>query len=124
MLGNVLLYLAVVLGPSLLLGLGIWATRLARAHLDRRRAPTPRNVPIERLSADLRRVHRYLIDLPEDAPALRRNAAEQAYDALLVSACQALDVDHELAGAAARIDRELERLRVEEALRAAGLRIP
>lgn len=124
MVGNILLYAAVVVGPPLLIVLGIRGARFARECADRRRPPVPRYPPIERLSADLRRLHRYLIDLPEDAPALRRNAAEQAYDELLTAACRALDIRQDLAETRSRMDRDLERLRIEEALRSAGLRIP
>ena len=123
MFGNILLYVAAVFGPPALVGLAITATRHVRAYREQRRTPAAAQPPIEQLSKDLRRVHRYLVDLPDDAPALRRTAAEQAYDSLLVSACQALEVDQRLSQAAARIDRDLERLRVEEALRTAGLRI-
>lgn len=124
MLGNILLYAAVVFGPPLLIVLAIRGVRLGRDLADRRRPQQPPHPPIERLSADLRRVHRYLIDLPPDAPAVRRRSAEEAYDALLTSACESLEVRHELRDVSSRMDREIERLRVEEALRHAGLRIP
>lgn len=124
MVGNILLYAAVVFGPPLLVVLAIRGVRISRELADRRRPPEPPHPPIERLSADLRRVHRYLIDLPSDAPALRRRSAEEAYDSLLASACESLEVRHELHEVSSRMDREIERLRVEEALRHAGLRIP
>lgn len=124
MIGNILLYAAVAFAPPLIIVLVIRGVRLARAIADRRRTPSLPYPPIERLSADLRRVHRYLTVLPSDAPAVRRRSAEQAYDTLLASACEALELEHRLQDAASHMDREIERLRVEEALRDAGLRIP
>lgn len=124
MVGNILLYAAVVFGPPLLVVLAIRGVRISRELADRGRPLEPPHPPIERLSADLRRVHRYLIDLPSDAPALRRRSAEEAYDSLLASACESFEVRHELHEVSSRMDREIERLRVEEALRHAGLRIP
>jgi hypothetical protein len=89
----------------------------------RRRGPEPASPPIERLAADLRRVHRALAEFPPGTPAVRRVAARQAYDALLVQACAALDVGHRLDSLAEGLDRDIERLRIEEALRAAGVRV-
>jgi hypothetical protein len=79
---------------------------------------------IEQLSADLRRVHRLLAGFEPGTPAIRRRGAREAYDALLVQACAAVEVEHRLDGSPEGIDRELERLRVEESLRGAGLVIP
>lgn len=125
--GNLVLLVIVVIAPTLL----FWAlTRLPRtvdavgAYLRRRRGPAPTtNPPIERLAADLRRVHRTLADFPPGTPAVRRTATRQAYDALLVQACSALDVPHGLDRIAEGVDRDVERLRVEEALREAGVRV-
>lgn len=54
---------------------------------------------------------------------MKRFAARQAYDALLVQACAAVEVGHRLDSVAEGVDREVERLRVEDALREAGLRV-
>ena len=124
--GNLILLVVAVLAPSLL----FWALlRVPRtvdavgAYLRRRRGPAPSAPPIERLAADLRRVHRILAEFPPGTPAVRRRATSQAYDALLVQACAAVDVSHRLDVLGEGLDREVERLRVEEALRDAGVRV-
>lgn len=123
MVGNVLIYLAVVIAPTLACWLVLKFPRLVAA-ARRRRAPEPEGLPVERLAADLRRVHCSLVKLPPEAPMVRRRAAGQAYDALLAQACRAVGVPHRLDTVPEGIERELERLRVEEALRTAGLAIP
>lgn len=124
--GNLVLLVVVVIAPTLL----FWAMlRVPRtvdaigAYLRKRRGPAPENPPIERLAADLRRVHRTLAEFPPGTPAVRRRATREAYDALLVQACTAVDVPHRLDRIGEGVDREVERLRVEEALRAAGVRV-
>ncbi|TDV46330.1 hypothetical protein [Actinophytocola oryzae] len=126
MAGNLVLLAIAVIAPSLL----FWAiVRVPRtvdavgAHLRARRGPVPTAPPIERLAADLRRVHRTLAEFPPGTPALRRRATRQAYDALLAQACAAVDVPHRLDGMAEGVDREVERLRVAQALRDAGVRV-
>jgi hypothetical protein len=76
------------------------------------------------VSADLRRVHRILAGFGSGTPAVRRLGTRQAYDALLAQACRAVEVEHRLDSLPEGMDRELERLRVEESLRSAGLVIP
>lgn len=122
MLINIALYLAVVFGTPALFALAFYLARKAQQYRARKRAPQPAYPPIEQLSKNLRRVHRYLVELPENAPMARRRAAEEAYDSLLTSACEALEVEQQLAKTS-QLDHDLERLRVEEALREAGLRI-
>ncbi|PXY31637.1 hypothetical protein [Prauserella muralis] len=119
MVGNVLIYLGVVVTPTLVAGLVLALPKLGRA-LARRRPPAPPGAPVERIAADLRRVHRSLTTLAPDAPVVRRRATCEAYDALLAQACRAVGVEQRL-GAVAGVDREIERLRLEEELRAAGL---
>jgi hypothetical protein len=125
--GNVVLLAAVVVAPTLLFWVLLRlpkAVDAVGAHLRRRRrGPVPDRPPIERLAADLRRVHRALAEFPPGTPAVRRIATRQAYDALLVQACAAVDVPHRLGTLAEGVDREVERLRVEEALRTAGVRV-
>jgi hypothetical protein len=69
-------------------------------------------------------VHRTLLEFEPGTPALRRYAARQAYDDLLRQACHALEVPERLDEFPEGMDKEIERLRVEEELRRAGLRIP
>lgn len=84
-------------------------------------SPTPHCRPIELLAADLRRVHR---DLQRPGiPMARRRGVRQAYDSLLVQACEAVDIPQELDSLADGVDREAERLRIEDALRSAGMAI-
>ncbi len=125
--GNLILLAVVVIAPTLL----FWVLLRVPKTVDavgaylrrRRRGPQPACPPIERLAADLRRVHRTLAEFPPGTPALRRRATRDAYDALLVQACTALDVPHRLDAVGEGIDREVERLRVEEALRSAGIHV-
>lgn len=77
--------------------------------------------PIERIAADLRRVRRARACFEPGASAVKKIAARQAYDALLVQACKALDVEHRLLVLPEGMDREIERIRVEERLRDLGL---
>lgn len=127
MVGNLVLLAIAVIAPSLLFWLLLRVPRTvdaAGAYLrKRRRGPAPDCLPIERLAADLRRVHRALAEFPPGTPAVRRRAARQAYDALLAQACAAVEVPHRLDTLAEGMDREVERLRVEEALREAGVRV-
>jgi hypothetical protein len=124
--GNLVLLAVAVIAPSLLFWGLLRVPRMvdaAGAYLRRRRGPAPSCPPIERLAADLRRVRRILAEFPPGTPAIRRRATRQAYDALLVQACAAVDVPHRLDTLAEGVDREVERLRVEEALCAAGVRV-
>lgn len=79
--------------------------------------------PIECVAADLRRVRRVLACFPPGTPAIKRIGARQAYDELLVQACAALDVRHRLRTLPEGMDRDIERLRVEECLRHQGLSV-
>jgi hypothetical protein len=125
--GNLLLVAVVVVAPTLLFWVLLRVPRTADAlgawWRRRRFGPAPVHPPIERLAADLRRVHRALLGFPPGTPAVRRRATREAYDALLVQACAVLEVDHRLDGLPEGVDREVERLRVEEALRTAGVSV-
>lgn len=128
MAGNLVLLLAIaVVAPSLLFWVMLRVPRVVDAVGEfvrrRRRGPEPTGPPIERLAADLRRVHRMLVEFPPGASAAKRFGARQAYDALLVQACAAVDVRHRLDCTAEGVDRDIERLRIEEALREAGVRV-
>jgi hypothetical protein len=126
MVGNLVLLAIAVIAPSLLFWVVLRVPHVVDAigtYLRRRRGPEPSGPPIERLAADLRRVHRVLVNFPEGASAAKRYGARQAYDALLVQACAAVDVRHRLDCTAEGLDRDIERLRVEEALREAGVRV-
>lgn len=125
-IGNLVLLAVAVIAPSLLFWLLVRAPGTVDAmgaYLRRRRGPTPTTPPIERLAADLRRVHHVLATFPPGTPNVRRQATREAYDALLVQACAAVDVPHRLADLPEGMDREVERLRVAEALRTEGVNV-
>jgi len=126
-MANVVLLVAAVVAPTLLFWVLLRVPRAVDAvgaFVRRRRAPHAVAPPIERLTADLRRVHRTLAEYPPGTPNVRRRATREAYDALLIQACTAVDVPHRLTDLPDGMAREVERLRVEEALRDAGLTIP
>lgn len=92
---------------------------LARSLLPDR--VTPVGLPIEQLAADLRRLSQQRTDLATRSPVWF-TAVSAAYDNRLTVACQELEIPehlHELDG----LDLEIERLRVEGLLLAAGLRL-
>lgn len=78
--------------------------------------------PLERIAADLRRLSAALGQIERGTPNVRRVALALAYDDTLAAACRALDLPQSLCELPLGLDRELERLRVEAALEAAGLR--
>ncbi|AXB43534.1 hypothetical protein [Amycolatopsis albispora] len=125
-MGVLLLYGLVAIAPTLLCWLLLRLPRLIR--LVRQRffppPPVPAHPPVQVLAADLRRVHRLLAAYGPGTPAARRTGTRQAYDALLAEACAVLEVPHRLDALPEGMDREIERLRVEDALREAGLTIP
>jgi hypothetical protein len=86
--------------------------------------PVPRPAPpgpgIEQIAADLRRLHRQRSSGPTTESSAWLTAVQRAYDDRLCLACTCLGVDHYLP-ALDGIDRDIERLRVEGALEAAGL---
>ena len=84
--------------------------------------PPPAGPPIERIGRDARRLRAALVVAP-GTPMARRLGALKAYDDLLSDACRALGIDDTLTGLPAGTDRDAERLRVESALEAAGLRL-
>jgi len=124
-MANVLLFAVAVIAPTLVFWGIVRVPRLdAIGERVRRRRVTPKGLPIEQLAADLRRVHRLLVQCPDGTPMVRRVATRDAYDELLRQACTAVDVSHELDALPEGMERDMERLRVEEALRDAGLTIP
>jgi len=127
MVGNLVLLAVAVIAPSLLFWVVLRVPRVVDAVGSyvrrRRRGPVPVGPPIEQLAADLRRVHRVMVEFPDGTSAVKRYAARQAYDALLVQACAAVEVRHRLDTVVEGMDRDIERLRVEEALREAGVRV-
>lgn len=121
---GVLSFLAVALIPTVAFWLALRVPWLVRTLRRLRRKPRPDPLatpPVEQIAADLRRVHRLLMRMPEGASYARRRGAEQAYEDLLAAACRAVGIEHQLGGLPDGLDRDIERLRVEAALQQAGL---
>jgi hypothetical protein len=101
-----------------------WRERRRLARLDRSLCPgavpdAPAVPPIERIAADLRRLRRQRTGIALRSPVWF-SAVEKAYDERLRLACGQLDIAghlDELTG----VDREIERVRMEGELEAAGL---
>lgn len=77
---------------------------------------------IEHIAADLRRLHTHRLGVAGRS-RVWQNAVRQAYDDRLRLACRCLGVSEHL-GDLEGVDLEIERLRVEGELQAAGLVLP
>jgi hypothetical protein len=84
--------------------------------------PPPPRVPLEKIAADLCRLTTAIRDVPPEASRARKHGLLLAYDDVLTKAALALDVPQSLTALRLGLDRDLERLRVEAALREGGLR--
>jgi hypothetical protein len=120
---------AVMLAPTLTvaailgsLSAARWLARRRRMRISAARGPSVR--PLERIAADVRRLHAAVesdrLSCDPAVPVVRRRATRLAYEDCLDEACQALGVEHRLPELTGRA-REVELLRVEAALTAAGL---
>jgi hypothetical protein len=78
--------------------------------------------PVEQLAADLRRLAAAVRHLPRGTSRARQRGLLMAYDDVLIATARALDVPQALDTLPPGLDRDLERVRVEGALEAAGLR--
>jgi hypothetical protein len=116
-----------VVAPSAVLGLVFvlpaWLASLAEARRRRLRTQGRLAVvagrPLEKLAADLRRLRPQRID--PGRSHVQREAARLAYEDVLREVARALGIAEDLAGSPGRLARELEALRIEEALHDAGL---
>lgn len=81
--------------------------------------PQPCGPPIERITADLHRLHRQRSGVARQS-LVWASAVREAYDEQLRQACRALNVPEYLAELHG-FDRDIERIRVEGALQEAGL---
>ena len=95
------------------------ARRFARA----RQPPELRPVgpPIERIAADARRIRAEIRHAPPGIPVARMRGWLEAYDDVLVNACQALGLQQHLGELTEGPARGLERERVERLLIIAGV---
>ena len=97
---------------------------LGRLRLGRRPAePMPTRLPIERIARNARRVRGELASVPSGTPMARRRGLTSAYDDLLADACRALGVPDTFSGLEPGLERDCERLRVEQELEDVGLRL-
>ena len=85
--------------------------------------PTPLGMPIERISADLRRIRAGALARAEGKPVVQRRAILAAYDDALMDACRALGVETYLHALNDDLERESERLRTEVQLERAGIHL-
>jgi hypothetical protein len=121
---NLIFFAVVCVAPTVLFWCALRVPKLVGRIRERRAKPQPEGPPIERVAADLRRVHRLLAGYPSGTPAARRFGTRQAYDELLTVACRQVGVPHRLGELPEGMDREIERLRVEQSLRERGLAVP
>lgn len=126
-LGGVASILGVIAVASALIGAVLYRRDLVRWYrrLADRVSPPPETAagrPIERIARDVRRLHAEVLALAPGTPMARRRGLVQAYDDLLSEACRALGVPETLTDLPLQT-RDGERIRVEQALDRAGLRL-
>jgi len=92
-----------------------WALR----HTPRSMPRQPAGPPIEQVAADLRRLGQQRLGIATRSPVWFA-AVQRAYDDRLQVACRELEVEEHL-GELEGVDLEIERVRVEGALQAAGM---
>ena len=98
--------------------------RLGRAlHLNAPAPTQPVGPPIERIAADIQRLRTQIEQAPPGMPVARMRGWLQAYDDVLVIACQALGLEEHLRTVPEGAERNLERERVERMLARAGLEL-
>jgi hypothetical protein len=116
-----------LLAPSLVLGTVLafpkWLAAAGEARRRRLRRlgklVTPAGPPVERLAADLRRLRGQRTD--PHRSRVQREGARLAYEDVIQQAAIALGITHDLDGTKNRFAREVELLRIEQALLDAGL---
>jgi hypothetical protein len=92
-----------------------------RVHLLPARPERLPGPPLEKLAADLRRLRPEARSPRPGVPMARQKGIVAAYDGVMVATAHALGVATPLADLPEGIDREAERLRLEDALATAGL---
>jgi hypothetical protein len=83
--------------------------------------PAPLGMPLERIAADLRRLHGEVRRHPPGMPMAKFRGMMAAYDDALLDACRALDLPTDLSELAEGVERESERMRLEFELERAGI---
>lgn len=79
-----------------------------------------RGVPLEQVAANLRRL-RGVVTRDAHRSAAHQMGDRLAYDQVLMQACEMLEIEHDLRGETAGMERDIERLRVEAELERAGV---
>jgi hypothetical protein len=130
---NVGAYVAVCVGLSAIpaVAMAAWRRRvrlMARLRRlfgrpERAPEPLPAGPSLEQIAHDLHRIAAYAGSMPAKTTWVRHRGAELAYDDVLIAACRALDVRHELREVPSGWEHDVERLRVEACLECAGLRV-
>ena len=87
------------------------------------RGPQPTLPPIQEVAASARRLHRQMESLPRGTSYVRATGVAHAYDEVLVTACEQLEVMTTLTQLPDGKPRILERIRVEFLLGECGLQI-
>lgn len=102
------------------------AQRRYAAHVARRDARRQQTLrrPLQVVAADLRRLARQLALVPAGASMVRRQALQAAYDDVLLEAAAMLEVPSRLPEIPPGRAKDLERMRVQSALRGEGLAVP
>jgi hypothetical protein len=96
--------------------------RTSLLHRGRPEPATPAGPPIEKVAADLRRLARQRLGIATHSPVWAA-AVTHAYDDRLAMVCRELEIPEHLAELAG-IDLEIERVRVEGLVMAAGVGLP
>jgi hypothetical protein len=79
-----------------------------------------RGVPLEQVAANLRRL-RGVVTRDAHRSAAHQMGDRLAYDQVLIQACEMLEIEHDLRGETAGMERDIERIRVEAELERAGV---
>ena len=92
-------------------------------HLISPPPPAPLGMPLERIAADLRRLHGEVRRHPAGMPMAKFRGMMAAYDDALLDA-RALDLPTDLSELAEGVERESERMRLEFELEQGGDQLP
>jgi hypothetical protein len=109
---------------------GRWDAAIARWRESRQQSAERRRnlramrkqhgMPLEQVAANLRRL-RGVLTVDSHRSAAHQMGNRLAYDQVLIQACEMLEIEHELGGQSAGMERDIERLRVEAELERAGV---
>ncbi|MDQ4054181.1 MAG: hypothetical protein M3237_15960 [Actinomycetota bacterium] len=104
--------------------LGRYRDRVLRVGRAPRNEPSPTHPsgpPVEQIAADAQRIRAQIREAPPGVPVARMRGWLEAYDDVLVTACQALGLEERLGDLPEGAERDLERKRVERTLEGVGV---